>query len=106
MPNFNLVNQLSLDKILKAEMFVHSDGQLRAAHLILGYTPISKSYQALKCIIKVKDLCLHWISIAALGFLIIGSIPEGTLTTDPIREGIPKIALPLQRATKKEATPS
>ena len=25
-PNFNLVNQPSLDKILKAEMFVHSDG--------------------------------------------------------------------------------
>ena len=25
-PNFSLVNQLSLDKILKAEVFVHSDG--------------------------------------------------------------------------------
>ena len=25
-PNFSLVNQPSLDKILKAEMFVHSDG--------------------------------------------------------------------------------
>ena len=25
-PNFNLVNQPSLDKILKAEVFVHSDG--------------------------------------------------------------------------------
>ena len=24
-PNFNLVNQSSLDKILKAEVFVHSD---------------------------------------------------------------------------------
>ena len=46
MPNFNLVNQPSLDKILKAEVFVHSDGQLRVAHLILGYTPISKIYQA------------------------------------------------------------
>ena len=34
-PNFNLVNQSSLDKILKDEVFLHSDGQLRAAHLIL-----------------------------------------------------------------------
>ena len=34
-PNFNLVNQLSLDKILKAEVFIHTDDQLRAAHLIL-----------------------------------------------------------------------
>ena len=43
-PNFNLVNQSSLVKILKAEVFVHNDGQLKAAHLILGYTPISKSF--------------------------------------------------------------
>ena len=48
-PNFNLVNQPSLDKILKAEVFVHSDGQLRAAHLILGYKPLSSSFQASKC---------------------------------------------------------
>ena len=43
-PNFNLVNQPSLDKILKAKVFVHTDGQLRVAHLIHGYTLISKSY--------------------------------------------------------------
>ena len=43
-PNFDLINQEFLDKILKAEVFVHSDGQLRAAHLILGDTPISKSF--------------------------------------------------------------
>ena len=36
-PNFSLVYQPSLDKILKAEVFVHSDSQLRAAHLILSY---------------------------------------------------------------------
>ena len=53
-PNFSLVNQLSLDKILKAEVFVHSDGQLRAAHLILSYTPISKTFQAPKCVIKLR----------------------------------------------------
>ena len=28
-PNFSLVNQASLDKILKAKVFVHTDGQLR-----------------------------------------------------------------------------
>ena len=42
-PNFILVNQQSLDKILKVEVFVHTDGQLRASHLILDYTLISKS---------------------------------------------------------------
>ena len=79
MPNFNLINQKSLDKILKVEVFVHSDGQLRAAHLILGYTTISKNYQAPKCIIKA----------------------EGTFTTNPIPEGIPKVALPPQYKVEK-----
>ena len=79
MPNFNLINQKSLDKILKAEVFVHSDGQLRAAHLILGYTTISKNYQAPKCIIKA----------------------EGTFTTNPIPEGILKVALPPQYKVEK-----
>ena len=36
-PNLNLVNKDSLDKILRVEVFVNTDGQLRAAHLILGY---------------------------------------------------------------------
>ena len=43
-PNLNLVNELDLTKILKAEIFVHKDGQLRVAHLILGYDPISSSF--------------------------------------------------------------
>jgi len=42
-----LVNKESLDNILKAEVFVNEDdNQLRAAHLILGYTPISRAFQA------------------------------------------------------------
>ena len=94
MPNFNLVNQPNLDKILKAEVFVHSEGQLRAAHLILGYTSISKSYQVPKCVIKAKNPRLHRISVAVPGFLINGPILEGTLTTNPIPGGIPKVALP------------
>ena len=105
MSNFNLVNQTSLDKILKVEVFVHRDGQLRAAHLILSYTPISKSFQAPKCIIKAKDPCLHRTSVAAPGFLISCLILEGTLVTNPIPEGIPKIALPPQY-TAEEAISS
>ena len=42
--NFNLVNQQSLDKILQAEVFIHKDGQLKAAHLILEYTMLSSSF--------------------------------------------------------------
>ena len=56
--------------------------------------------------LKAKDPRLHWISIAAPGFLIISPIPKGVLTTEPIPEGIPKVALPFQRATEEEAIPS
>ena len=100
-PNFILVNQQTLDKVLKAEVFVHTDGQLRASQLILDYTLISKSFQVLKCVIKAKDPHLHQISIAAPGFLIFGPILEGTLVTNPIPEGIPKEALPPQHTIEK-----
>ena len=97
-PNFNPVNKDNLDKILKAEVFVNKDGQLRAAHLILGYTPISSSFQAPKCVIKAKDPHLYRISVAVLVFLLPESVPvpEGTLTTQPIPEGVPKVAFPPQ----------
>ena len=67
---------------------------------------ISSSSQAPKCVIKAKDPCLHQISVAASGFLIIGPIPKDDLIIDPISEGIPKVALPFQRAAEKEVTPS
>ena len=89
----------SLDKILKAEVFIHTDGQLRAAYLILDYILISKSFLAPKCVIKAKDPQVHWINVMTPGFLLPGPIPEGMLTTDPIFEGIPKVALPLQQIT-------
>ena len=90
-PNFNLVNKDSLDKILKAEVFVNSDGQLRVAHLILGYTLISSSFQAPKCVIRARDPRLHRISVAAPSFLLPGPKVEIKEVTTPILEGIPTI---------------
>ena len=53
--NLNLVNNDSLEKILQAKVFVNEDDQLRAAHLILGYEPISSSFQVPKCVMKARD---------------------------------------------------
>ena len=102
-PNFNLVNKDSLDKILRAEVFVNKDGQLQATHLILGYTPISSSFQVPKCIIKAKDPRLHRINVTVPGFLLPEGtpIPEGALVTQPIPEGIPKVAFPFQHTTSE-----
>jgi len=83
-PNFNLVNKPSLDKILKVKVFVHSDGQLRAAHLVLRYTPLSSSFQAPKCVIKAKDLHLQQIDVAVPGFLNPSLGPRGVLKVEPI----------------------
>ena len=73
-PNLKLVNKASLDKLLKAEIYVNeADGQLRAAHLILGYTPLSFVFQAPKCVIRARNPQLHRISVAYEGLI----IPEG-----------------------------
>ena len=83
-------------KVLKVEVFVHTDGQLRAAHLILDYISISKSFLAPKCIIKAKDPWLQRIGVATPGFLLTSPILEGTFTTKPMLEGILKVASSLQ----------
>ena len=105
-PNLNLVNKDSLDKILRTKVFVNQDGQLRVAHLILGYTPISYSFQAPKYVIKAKDPRLHWINVVVLGFLLLKGtpVPKGALVTQPIPEGIPKIALPFQHPSSEVAS--
>ena len=71
-----LVNKASLDRVLHAEIYVNpSDGQLRAAHLILGYNPISRAFQAPSCVIKATDPRLRRISVAYEGFLVPQGIP-------------------------------
>ena len=102
MPNFILVNQSSLDKILKAEVFVHSDSQLRVAYIIFSYTPKAKTFQVPKCIIKARDPRLHRISVATLGFLISGPILEGILTTTLIPEEVPKVKASTSHPINKE----
>ena len=64
------------------EVFVNeADNQVRAAHKILGYNPIQKSFPAPKHMIRANDPRLHKITIAEHGFL----LPKGS----PVPEGIP-----------------
>ena len=92
-PNFSLVNETNLIKILKAEIFVHINGQLRVTHIILGYDPISSSFQAPKYVIKANDPRLHHINIAVPSFL-----------ASPALEGTQLIELPFQCTVEEEAT--
>ena len=73
--HLHLVNRADLETILQAEVFVNeSDLQVRAAHKILGYDPIQKSFAALKYVIKAKDPRLRKITVAEHNFL----LPEGS----------------------------
>ena len=93
-PQLSLVNRVSLDRILRFEVYVNeADGQLRAAHLILGYTLISRAFQAPKCVIKAKDPQLHRISVPYEGFVVPEGIPipKGTPLTQPLFVAIPSV---------------
>ena len=69
-PLLRLVNKASLDRILQAKVYVNeSDSQLKAAHLILGYNPILRAFQASMCVIRARDPRLHKISVAYEGFV-------------------------------------
>jgi len=43
-PRISLVNVKALNYLLRSEIFVSEDGQLRAAHLVLDYEPLSCAF--------------------------------------------------------------
>ena len=72
---------------MKVEIYVNeADGQLRVAHLILSYTPLSFAFQAPKCVIRARDPRLHRISVAYEGFIVPEGIPlpQYTPRTEPL----------------------
>ena len=70
--HFHLVNQVDLETILKSKVFVNEgDNQVKAAHKILGYNPIQKSFLAPKYVIRAKDPRLHRITIVEHDFLLL-----------------------------------
>ena len=81
-----------MDKVLQAEIYVNeSDGQLRAAHLILAYNSISRAFQAPLYVIKAKDPRLRRISVAYEGF----EVPQGVPLPrySPLIEPLPVASL-------------
>ena len=71
--HLHLVNRVDLETVLCAEVFVNeSNHQVRAAHKILGYDPIQRSFAALKSVIKAKDPRLQKITVVKHGFFLPG----------------------------------
>ena len=83
----SLVNVPSLNKLLRSEVSISEDRQLRVVHLILDYEPLSRIYQDAGQAIRAGDPRIHWIDILRPGFL--------------AWEDLPPVELPLQRPPRK-----
>ena len=58
-----VVHVRDLKFVLRSEIFVHWDGQLRASHLILGVEPIYSTWQPFKQALLVNNPILSYIDV-------------------------------------------
>ena len=92
-PRISLINVPALNYLLKSQIFMNDDGQLRAAYLILNYEPFSRSFLDVGNAIRVNDYRLAYIDVSQPHFL----APHDLLPVDhPIPQGIPLAAQPIQ----------
>ena len=68
-PNINFVNVADLNKVLKSEVFVSEDKQLRAIHLILNFQPLFNKFQDVGHAIRAGDPQLARIDVLVPRFL-------------------------------------
>ena len=77
--------------MLRPEIFISEDRQLRAAHLILDYKPLSRIFQDVGQAIRASDPRLARINVSKSGFL--------------ARRDLPPVKLPIQRVSQEVAAP-
>ena len=73
-PKISCVNVPELNFLLRSEIFVSEDRQLRATHLILGYEPLSRIYQDAGQALRASNPRL-----ARIGFLARRDLPPVVL---------------------------
>ena len=73
---------------------MNDDGQLRAAHLILDYEPISRTFLDVSNSIRANDYRLARIDMSRPGFLAPHDLPP---VDHPVPQGIPLAAQPFQQ---------
>ena len=79
---------------------MNNDGQLRAAHLILDYEPISRTFLDVGNSIRANDYHLARIDVSRPGFLAQHDLPP---VDHPIPQGIPLAVQPLQQVLLEQA---
>ena len=96
-PNLNFVNILDLNRVLRFEVFMSEDRQLRVVHLILDFKPLSNKFQDVGNAIRASDPRLAWIDVSVLGFL----AREGTVQVE-----LPSHCFPHEEVVSREETAS
>ena len=86
-----MVNVQALNYLLRFEIFVSEDGQLRAAPLILDYEPLSRAFVDVGQAIRVGSPRLARIDVSKPGFL--------------ARRDLPPVQLPIQLVLQEVAVP-
>ena len=99
-PKLNLINVPALNYLLRSQIFVNDDGQLRAVHLILDFEPISRSFLDVGNSIRADDYHLARIDVSRPGFLASHDLPP---VDHPIPQEIPFATQPLQQVPLGEA---
>ena len=74
-PQIILINVPALNYLLRSQIFVNDDGQLRATHLILDYEPISRTFLDVSNSIRANDYRLARIDMSQPGFLAPHDLP-------------------------------
>ena len=91
---------LALNYLLRSQIFVNDDEQLRAVHLILDFEPISTSFLDVGNSIRADDYRLARIDISRPSFLTPYNLPP---VDHPIPQEIPFVAQPLQQVPLGQA---
>ena len=74
-PRLSLTNVAALNYLLRSEIFVSKDRQLRAVHLILDFNPISKNFQEIGHAIRAGDPQINRIDVSRPDFLAQDDLP-------------------------------
>ena len=100
-PRLSLVNILALNYLLRSEIFVSEDGQLRAAPLILDYVPLSRSLVDVGQAIRAGSPRLACIDVPIPGFLASRDLPPVQL---PAQRAPPAAVVPEEEASSSQSS--
>ena len=93
-PQLSHTNIMGLNYLLRSEIFVSEDRQLRAVHLILDFEPISRVFQDIGHAIRTGDPRINRINVSKPTFLAKEDLP---LVRLPVQQIPPQLVVPLQQ---------